>query len=423
MTLQPVRGTRDLWGDTFDKIRWIAQKAESIVRTYGFHPIETPIFEKIEVFQKTLGETSDIVGKEMYTFSDRGGDVVTLRPEGTAPLMRAYASNNLGSYHLNKFFSVGPMFRYERPQKGRYRQFYQFNVEWLKETSPYSDVETIACASHVLRELGISFQLHLNTLGDQESRKRYRECLVAFLSLHAAQLSEDSQRRLTHNPLRILDSKDEGDQSILAKAPRLFDVLTPDSQEFFEKVCQGLDVLKIPYILDPMLVRGLDYYVHTVFEFKSSQLGAQDTLLGGGRYAGLMERIHNQTDVPGIGWAMGIDRAVLALDESFQLSKPLKIALIAVESQNMAMILTLVHTLRSEQFVCEVMYAATVGKKLREADRLGCTWAIMVGDDEEKEGSITLKNLKTRDDEFKSRKVKIDEIGTVLREMMVPDLR
>ena len=269
MRLQPVRGTRDILADEAARHRHVTETARAVAKRYGYAEIATPIFEFTEVFQRTLGETSDVVTKEMYTFEDRGGESITLRPEGTAGVARALISGGLSQNLPLKYYYEGPMFRYERPQKGRFRQFHQIGAELLGPGVPQADVEVIGLGAHILEELGLTEKtvLELNSLGDSESRSRYDDVLVSYFRDHEAALSQDSKVRLARNPLRILDSKDEGDRKIVAKAPTFEDSFNPASTDFFAEVCAGLDGLGIAYKVNRRLVRGLDYYCHTAFEF------------------------------------------------------------------------------------------------------------------------------------------------------------
>ena len=293
------------------------ETGRAVAARYGYAEVATPIFEFTEVFARTLGETSDVVTKEMYSFTDRGGEALTLRPEYTAGVARAFISGALGQNLPVKLFCSGPMFRYERPQKGRLRQFHQIDVEVIGAPEPLADVEVIALGAQILRALGLAehVRLELNTLGDPESRQAYRDRLVGYLSAYRDRLSPDSQARLERNPLRILDSKDEGDREILKGAPTLDASLNEASKAFFAGVRAGLDALGIAYAINPMLVRGLDYYTHTAFEFTTDRLGAQGAVLAGGRYDGLVAAMGGP-DTPGIGWAAGVERLAMLLDET-----------------------------------------------------------------------------------------------------------
>ena len=314
--LQCVRGTYDLYGAAKRKTKQVVRTGEEVVEKYGFEEIETPIFEFTEVFARNLGDTSDIVTKEMYCFEDRGGESLTLRPEGTAGVVRAFVSNGMQQNLPVKFYYHGQMFRYERPQKGRQRQFTQFGVELLGADTPQADIEVIAMAYEFLEKLGLSGQVtvEVNSLGDAESRNAYREKLVAYLKEHFDELSADSKNRLERNPLRVLDSKEECDKAVVEKAPLYADSLNEKSKAFFAKVLDGLDRLGIKYRVNNRLVRGLDYYSHTVFELVTDKLGAQGTVLAGGRYDGLVEQMGGGA-VAGIGWACGVERLAMLLDE------------------------------------------------------------------------------------------------------------
>ena len=282
--LQPVRGTHDIMGDQARTFRFIQQTFQEIATRFGHREISTPIFEFTEVFKRTLGETSDVVSKEMYSFEDRGGESLTLRPEYTAGIARAFISNGLQQSLPCKFFGYGPMFRYERPQKGRMRQFHQIDVEILGVPEPQADIEVLSIAVTLLTELNLmdDITLELNSLGDRESRDAYRDALVTYFTAHKDKLSKDSLARLEKNPMRILDSKDEGDQVLVATAPRISDYYNDATKVFFDEVRAGLDALGIVYTINERLVRGLDYYSHTAFEFITKKLGAQGTVLAVG---------------------------------------------------------------------------------------------------------------------------------------------
>src|SRR5580692_7233322 len=314
--LQPARGTQDLLPEMARRHRRVSDNARALAELYGFAEIATPIFEFTEVFSRPIGEHTDIVSKEMYTFTDRGGEEVTLRPENTAGVVRAVLSNGLTQSTPLKFFYSGPMFRYERPQKGRFRQFHQIGVEILGVPQAQADIEVIALGRRILDVLGIGDRvvLELNTLGDPESRAAYRDALVTYFSARRSDLSEDSQRRLDANPLRILDSKDPGDIRLNADAPAFDRYINNQSRDFFAEVRDGLDRLGIAYLLNPRLVRGLDYYTHSVFEFVTTDLGAQGTVLAGGRYDGLVALMGGPA-MAGVGWAAGIERLAMLIDE------------------------------------------------------------------------------------------------------------
>ncbi|MES2252197.1 MAG: histidine--tRNA ligase [Pseudomonadota bacterium] len=395
--LQPVRGTRDLLGAELLLHRTIQRIANETVALYGYAPIETPIFEYTSVFTKPLGETSDIVGKEMYTFSDRGGESITLRPEGTAPVVRAIMNEGLTQTLPQRRILQGPMFRYERPQKGRYRQLHQISIECIGIATYHADVEVIAMADQILRNIGLTnVVLHLNTLGDMESRLAYRAALVAYFEQHQDKLSEDSLVRLQKNPLRILDSKDPGDKDVSINAPKLVDHLNAASAEFFANVCKALTALGIKYQLDDTLVRGLDYYCHTVFEFKTADLGAQDTVLGGGRYDGLMEQMGGPA-MPAVGWACGLDRLAL-LATHLDVAQPNPIACIMPfsEAEEIPAIL-LAQKLRVAGSYVELLLQGNFGKRLKAASKKEARYAIIIGENEVNAGTYTVKDLKAEE--------------------------
>lgn len=314
-TPQPVRGTQDMLGDFADRFAHVVACFERVRRLYGFKRVEVPVIEPTAVFARSLGETTDVVSKEMYSFDDRGGESITLRPEFTAGIARAYITNGWQQHAPLKVATHGPLFRYERPQKGRYRQFHQLDAEVLGSDSPLADVELLCFADQLLNELGISdgVTLTLNTLGDAASRDAWRAALVEHFASHRAALSEDSVARLEKNPMRILDSKDPRDRPIADSAPGIDQFLTSAAQEFFGSVTAGLEAAGVAWVRNGGLVRGLDYYRHTAFEFVTDRLGAQGTVLGGGRYDGLVEALGGPV-TPAVGWAAGIERLAMLID-------------------------------------------------------------------------------------------------------------
>ena len=311
-TPQAIRGTQDIFGAEAEAFQHVVETFERVRKLYRFRRIEMPVFEKTEVFSRSIGETTDVVSKEMYSFEDRGGESLTLRPEFTAGIARAYLTNGWQQHAPLKVATHGPLFRYERPQKGRYRQFHQLDAEIIGAGEPQADVELLAMADQLLKELGIAdgVTLHLNTLGDAESREAWRAALVDYFEFHRGELSEDSQKRLSINPLRILDSKDARDQAFVGGAPKIDEFLSGEAQDFFGAVKAGLDAAGVKYQRAESLVRGLDYYRHTAFEFVTDRLGAQGTVLGGGRYDGLMETLGGP-HTPAVGWAAGIERLAM----------------------------------------------------------------------------------------------------------------
>lgn len=392
--LQRVRGTRDLLPEDSLVFRFVEESAYEKALLYGFGEIETPIFEFSDVFHRTLGETSDVVNKETYDFTDRGGESLTLRPEGTAGVARAFISEGMSHNLPLKFYYSGPMFRYERPQKGRYRQFYQLGAECLGYESPLADVECIGFAWDLLQKIGISADctLEINTLGDTESRAAYREALVQYFTAHQDQLSADSKMRLEKNPLRILDSKDEGDKKLNANAPKLEQYLNETSQTFFKKVLAGIERLGIPYQVNSHLVRGLDYYCHTVFEFTTSKLGAQGTVLAGGRYDGLIETMGG-SKTPGVGWAAGIDRLADLTPKELTTKKDVLIAVIGADDQGEDEGVKVAHELRSRNLKVENILSGKMGKKMQKANKLGAHYALILGGSEVENKQVTIKNF------------------------------
>ncbi|HXO03719.1 MAG TPA: histidine--tRNA ligase, partial [Stellaceae bacterium] len=379
--LQPVRGTQDLLPDAARRHRQVSETARATAALYGFDEIVTPIFEFTEVFARPIGEHTDIVAKEMYSLKDRGGEDLSLRPENTAGVVRAVLSNGLTQSTPLKFFYSGPMFRYERPQKGRFRQFHQIGVEILGVPQAQADIEVIALGNRILGGLGIGERviLELNTLGDPSSRAAYREALVAYFSARRSELSEDSQRRLDANPLRILDSKDAGDIRINADAPAFDQYLNDDSRDFFAQVRGGLDRLGIAYRLNPHLVRGLDYYTHSVFEFVTTDLGAQGTVLAGGRYDGLVELMGGPA-MAGVGWAAGIERLALLIAEPPKPARP--VALVPIGQESEAMALTIAETLRGAAIAVDLGYSGNLSRRMRRANRVNARAAVLIGEDE-----------------------------------------
>jgi len=392
--LQPVRGTADLLPDVMAQHRLVIDTARQATARYGFQEMATPIFEFSEVFSRPLGESSDIVTKENYSFADRGGEQLTLRPENTAGVVRAMISGGLTQSLPLKYFYAGPMFRYERPQKGRMRQFHQVGIEYLGPNDALADAEVISAGARFLAQLGVlpHCVLHLNSLGDAESRAAYRAALVSFLQTHESALSDDSKRRLAVNPLRILDSKDAGDRDILQTAPKLQDYLNAVSKAHFQTLTTALDAAGVTWVFDPLLVRGLDYYCHTAFEFVTDALGTQGTVLGGGRYDGLSEMLGGPA-VAGVGWAAGIERlAMLAGDAAVAVPK---VAMLSTDPETDLAAFQLAETLRDTGVDIEFPTAGAIGKKLKKAARSNIRLAIILGGDELAKNMVQLRDLTT----------------------------
>jgi len=410
--LQAVRGTRDLLFDECVKFRQIESTARQISKLYGFDEIETPMFESSAIFKRSLGDTSDIVTKEMYCFQDLGGDELVLRPEGTAGVARAFISEGLTQHLPLKLFYTGPMFRYERPQKGRYRQFYQIGVELLGVEKPQADVELIGLAWQILKSLNLQgdLVLHLNTIGDTESRNAYREKLVKYLSTRTSELSAESRERLERNPLRILDSKDKGDQLVLENAPTLDQTLNEKSRSFFDGVLQGLQILGISYKIDPLLVRGLDYYCHTVFEFTTNALGAQNAVLAGGRYDNLISDLGGP-QTPGVGWAAGIDRLALMTQIPKKTIRPVSLIPMGERAETHA--LKLAQTLREAGVACDLGFSGNMGKRMKRANKLESRFAVILGEDEIDRQVVQFKDL----DEGSQREVPTESLIATLQSL------
>jgi histidyl-tRNA synthetase len=379
--LQPVRGTHDLFGEELRRHRHVAETARAVSTLYGYSEIATPIFEFVDVFARSLGDTSDVVTKEMYAFADRSGEQMVLRPENTAGVVRAVVTHGMAQHAPLKFFYYGPMFRYERPQKGRQRQFHQIGIELIGVAEPLADLEVIVAGWRMLERLGVAprVRLELNSLGDAESRNAYRNALVDYLARFESELSEDSRKRLARNPLRILDSKDEGDRRIVAGAPSFGAHLNDASKAFFDAVCSGLTQLGVVFTHNERLVRGLDYYCHTAFEFVTETLGAQGTVMAGGRYDGLVEQLGGPA-LPGVGWAAGVERLAMMLDAPPPAPRAIAIVPIGPKAEGEAM--TLAERLRAAGFPVELGYRGNVQKRMKAADKAHARAALLIGDDE-----------------------------------------
>jgi len=378
-TPQAVRGTQDMLGDFADRFAHVVDTFERVRRLYGFKRVEVPVIEPTAVFARSLGETTDVVSKEMYSFEDRGGESITLRPEFTAGIARAYVTNGWQQFAPLKVATHGPLFRYERPQKGRYRQFHQLDAEMIGSDSPLADAELLVFADQLLKELGISegVTLTLNTLGDVASRDAWRGALVDHFEAHRGDLSEDSLARLDKNPLRILDSKDPKDRPIADSAPDIDAYLTSEAQDFFGAVTAGLDAAGVAWERNARLVRGLDYYRHTAFEFVTDRLGAQGTVIGGGRYDGLIETLGGPP-TPAVGWAGGIERLAMLLADDV-IDNRLD-AVIAVEDDDrLALAMTALAALRNGGFATEIVASGSPRKRFDKAAKIPAHALISVG--------------------------------------------
>lgn len=400
-SIQAVRGMHDIIPADAPYWQHFETSAREVVSAYGYQELRFPVVEKTELFCRAIGEATDIVEKEMYTFTDRNGDSLTLRPEGTASCVRAGIQHGLLHNQVQRIWYLGPMFRHERPQKGRYRQFHQVGIEAFGISGPEIDVELILVAARLFERLGLTgLRLELSSLGCQEERRAYRTQLVEYLRAHIEDLDDDSRRRLDVNPLRILDSKNPKMRSLIEHAPKLVDALGRDSQEHFEQVRSQLDAISIPYVVNPRLVRGLDYYTHTVFEWVSDELGAQGTVCGGGRYDGLVSQIGGRATY-GAGWAMGIERIIsmLRADAGPVPGTEPHAYFAAVGTEARQRCTAIAESLRDQiPGLRLVLDAADDGfkNKLKRADRSGAAFALLLGDDEVREQRLTVKPLRAK---------------------------
>ena len=424
MKLQKPKGTQDILPQESAKWQYVEGFARETFKKYNYAEIRTPIFEHYEVISRSVGDTTDIVTKEMYDFYDKGDRHITLRPEGTAPVVRSYVENKLFAPEVqkpSKVYYIGPMFRYERPQAGRLRQFHQIGVECFGSSNPATDVETIAMADQFFKEIGIeNVVLHLNTLGSTASRTAYRQALIDYLLPMKDQLSKDSQRRLEENPLRVLDSKEKEDKQAVENAPSILDYLDEESQAHFDAVRAMLDGLGIDYVIDTNMVRGLDYYNHTIFEFVTEVDGNELTVCAGGRYDGLVEYFGGPA-TPGFGFGMGLERLLLILDKQgvelpVETSLDVYIAVLGSEAEVAA--LELVQALRRQGFIAERDY---LGRKLKaqfkSADVFGAKTIIALGGSEVESGQITVKNNQTRQEVTMSIEEVKNDFQTILNQL------
>jgi len=407
--VQPVRGTQSLLGENADRLAAVVAAFDKVRRLYGFRRVEVPTIEHTAVFARTIGETTDVVSKEMYSFEDRGGESITLRPELTAGICRAYLSEGWQQFAPLKVAVAGSAFRYERPQKGRFREFHQLDAEIIGAGEPQADVELLAFADQLLKELGIEgAMLQLNTLGDPVTRAAWRNALYEHFRAHAGTLSEDSQARLERNPLRILDSKAHQDWPVVDSAPGIDDFLTGEAADFFGKVTAGLDSAGVKWERAPRLVRGLDYYRHTAFEFITDRLGAQGTVLAGGRYDGLIEALGGP-HTPAVGWAAGVERLAMmigvpALETPTAMIVPLGERAEAAGQRLLA-------ELRRAAIAVDMAYRGNMKKRLGRANDAGAAYALIIGDVELDSGELQLKDLKSGE----QRSVAFNQIVEALR--------
>lgn len=411
-TPHAVRGTQDIIGEAETGFAHVVKTFERISQYYGFTPVQVPVIEQTAIFARSLGESTDVVSKEMYSFEDRGGDSITLRPEFTAGISRAYLTNGWQQHAPYKLSAHGPLFRYERPQKGRYRQFHQIDAEIIGAAEPMADIELLIMADQLLRELGISdgVTLNLNTLGDGESRDAWRAALVEYFEAHKDKLSDDSLDRLSRNPLRILDSKNAADQKLCHNAPVIDDYLTAEAIDFFSHVTSGLDSAGVAWTRNASLVRGLDYYRHTAFEFITDRLGAQGTVLGGGRYDGLIENLGGPA-TPAVGWAAGIERLAMLVNLP-EISGP-DVVIIPMGSAAEAAAIGMIADIRRHQISADMAYKGNMKKRMQKANAKKAKSAIIMGDDELARGEVALKNLLSGE----QQNIAIADIVSALRKL------
>ena len=405
--IQLVKGTHDIYGDEIKKFNFIIEKFYSVTEKFNFHQVQTPIIEHQDLFARSVGEHTDIVSKEMYSFTDKGDSTICLRPEATSSIARLVASEyQSGSMRIS---THGPMFRRERPQKGRYRQFHQINLENMGEKSPYLDFEIILIASNLLNELGIDkkhFKLILNSLGSQEDQKNYSKILIDYLNQYKSKLSETSLSRLEKNPLRILDSKDEQDKEILQNAPFISENLSQESTHYFNQLKELLENNGIDFTIDHKLVRGLDYYTDTAFEFQTNEDKRQNAILAGGRYDKLISLISTR-DIPGIGWAAGVERLMSLVQIENQKEDKFKV-LFAVQNEQFLLNSKILNQIYNLDCIHEVKINKNIKKIFTYADKNNFDFILLIGEEEESKNKIILKNLNTKEQKiFNQSEIKL----------------
>ena len=409
MKINPIRGAHDLFGEEINKFNKIISEVKLVASQFSFNELITPIFEYSELFKKPLGEQSDVVLKEMYTFKDRNDDEITLRPEYTTPMIRAVISNGLLNNLPAKFFGTGQMFRRERPQKGRYRQFNQINFENFGSNDLFADIEIINLANIILKKIlpNNNIKLHINSLGSRENLKDYKKILSNFFNENKNSLSRESIDKINSNPLRILDSKNKEDIEVVKKSPKLIEFLSKDNLKNYEEIKKCLINLEIPIYEDSTLVRGLDYYCNTVFEFKTDEIGSQDTLIGGGRYNGLIKTLGGK-DLPGVGWAGGIERIMLLMDNVVNLNQYIHFAILDPEYKT--------HALKAYDFLIKNNYSVyrnykfNLKKSLSIANEKNANYVVIIGESENINDNFSVKNLKNGNQEIKNLSNLLDVI-------------
>jgi histidyl-tRNA synthetase len=412
--VQPVRGTQSLLGEDADRLAAVVAAFDRVRRLFGFKRVEVPTIEPTQVFARTIGETTDVVSKEMYSFDDRGGESITLRPEFTAGICRAYLSEGWQQHAPLKVAAHGSAFRYERPQKGRFREFHQLDAEIIGAAEPQADVEILSLGYQLLEELGIAdgVTLELNTLGDPETREAWRSALVDYFQAHRADLSEDSQARRERNPLRILDSKDERDRRICADAPNVDQYLTSEASDFFAAVTAGINAAGVPWKRNARLVRGLDYYRHTAFEFVTDRLGAQGTVIAGGRYDGLIEALGGP-HTPAVGWAAGIERLAMMIAAP-EPDRP-DAVLIPLGERAEAAAVGILSELRQTGIATDMAFRGNMKRRMAKADAAGARFAIILGDDEIAKREVAVKDLRSGE----QQNIGLDRLADLLADHLI----
>ena len=398
LTIRKPRGTNDFFYESASKLEFIEKKIKDIVKLYGYGRIRTPIFESTDLFIRGIGEDTDIVGKEMFTFEDRGGRSLTLRPEGTASVVRAYIENSMqNEFSINKLFYIGTMYRAERPQKGRYREFNQFGMECIGTSSPLIDAEVIALNINILKEFGIeNANLIINTVGCPKCKPNYNKALREAIGNRKEELCETCKRRYETNILRILDCKNEKCKEIMKDIPKFYDYVCEECKEHFDKLCEELNKINQKFIIEPMLVRGLDYYTKTVFEVQTNALGSQSAILGGGRYDNLIGLFNSGKNIPALGSAMGLERLLIVLENNQNIIKDrLDIFVIAFKETEKE-ILKVMQELRALNISCDCDFSVkSIKNQFKSANKRNSKFALILGEDELKRNSCKLKNMDT----------------------------
>jgi histidyl-tRNA synthetase len=419
MEIKAIRGFNDILPEEIGKWQFVEEIAREVFEGFGFSEIRIPILERTELFSRGIGEATDIVEKEMYTFADRSGNSLTLRPEATASMARAYLEHQLYTFDpVAKLYCIGPMFRYERPQKGRFRQFYQIDAEVFGVENPVVDAEVIVMLIHFLRKVGLEkLELQINTLGDRACRPRYREELKKFLTQKSFQLCEDCQRRLQTNPLRIFDCKVETCQEAIANAPKVSDFICLECQKHFNKVKEYLELTGLTYIINPRMVRGLDYYTRTAFEVVSYQLGSQNAVTGGGRYDNLFQEIGGP-DVPGIGFAIGMERLVSLLPKDREFTRASHLFIAALGEETIKEAYRIINQLHLQGIRAELDYEGkSLKSQMRRADKLKVRYVLILGEEELKRGKAVLRNMENKNQE----EIALKEIVNTVKEKIIRD--